>query len=68
MTMMELCIGTAASIGVGTPLVIGGVKKKSKILMASGAAIIVAPTMYAGALIASAKISAKKKTSSSGEG
>ena len=68
MTMMELCIGTAASIGIGTPIVVGGVKRGSKPLIAIGATIAIAPITYAGVLIASAKISAKKKTSSSGEG
>jgi len=69
MTLMELCIGTAASIGVGTPIVIGGIKSSSKPLIGIGATIIVAPVAYAGALIASAKLEeiSKKKTSSSDE-
>ena len=60
MTLMELGIGTAASIGIGTPIVVGGVKRGSKPLIAIGATIAIAPITYAGVLIASAIIEEKK--------
>lgn len=68
MTFMELGIATATGIAVGTPVTIVGVKKKSKIMAATGAAIIAAPIAWAVVGITTAHIEAKKfhqkKTSS----
>ena len=74
MTLSELGIGTAASIGIGAPVTIAGVRSRSKPLTAIGAAIMVAPITYVGVLIAAdmvgeirEKASKKKNTSSSDE-